>query len=42
MRYIIRAVFFLAILGAAALLGMAVFTDLPAPVALVSHPIEAM
>lgn len=42
MRYLFRAVLFLVILGAAALLGMAVFSDLPAPRAEISVPIEAM
>ncbi len=42
MRYVFRAVILLVIAGALGLLGMAVFSDLPPPMAEISLPVEAM
>lgn len=42
MRYVFRAIFYLVIAGVAGLLGMAIFSELPAPRAEISRQIEAM
>jgi hypothetical protein len=42
MRFIFRAIFYLAVAGAAGLLGLAIFSELPAPRAEISRPVEAM
>jgi hypothetical protein len=42
MRILIRAVVFLVIVAAVGVVGLAIFSDLPAPTAEVSLPIDAM
>ncbi|MEM8571660.1 MAG: hypothetical protein AAGG56_12240 [Pseudomonadota bacterium] len=42
MRYVFRAVIYLILAGVFGLLGLAVFSDLPAPRAEISRPVEAM
>jgi hypothetical protein len=42
MRFLVRAIIYIAVLGSVALIGFAVFSDLPAPRAEISRPIDAM
>jgi hypothetical protein len=42
MRYVFRAIFYLVIAGVVGLLGLAIFSELPAPRAEISRQVEAM
>jgi len=41
MRFVLRAVLFLVVVAGVALVGLAIFSDLPAPTREISVPVEA-